>query len=206
MLNHSIRIENFFRTSHQTLGTRQQGMPGRFVRRFKPRSRENDLDHYRLPENVPNSDNRIEKQLGQLSALTRDSFDETEKMIGIKLQLAMESLKRSAGTINMLLAAQDPADMTTPAAIALRHDLEALLANGNRLAQMAVQLQQGFTGDREAGQKRAECEIANVIEAIAQHRTVVQDNAIVLTEAVLAKARARTSADDVDGTNRPAPR
>ena len=160
------------------------------------------MDNYRLPENLPDTDNSLEKQLAQSSALTRAEFDEAEKIIGFKLQSAMNSLQQSASNIKLLLAAQNPADRNAPAAMALQHDLESLLASGNHLEQLALLLQKNFTGDHEAGQKRTECEIAKVLDAIAQHRTSVQDNAIALTEAALNKARARDPSGHVINTNR----
>ena len=164
------------------------------------------MDNCSLPENLPDTENSIEKQLAVPRELTRAEFDTAKKMIGAKLQSAMHSLRHSVSSIHLLLAAQNPADMTASAANKMQRDLASLLVSGNRLAQLALMLQQGFSGDHGAAQQRTEREIANVVAAIAQHRTAVQDNAIALTEAALDKARSRRSVGDAGGADRRTPR
>ena len=80
------------------------------------------MDNCSLPENLPDTENSIEKQLAVPRELTRAEFDTAKKMIGAKLQSAMHSLRHSVSSIHLLLAAQNPADMTASAANKMRSD------------------------------------------------------------------------------------
>lgn len=151
--------------------------------------RENALDLYSLPDDMPDAGSILEKKLTLLNTLTRQEFDQAEKLIDARLQNAMGSLSQSAAAIEMLLAAQTPADLATEAGIAMRNELEALRASSTHLTRLATLMQHGFSDGRKAHEKRTDIEIAKVVDAVSKHRTVVQDNAIALTEAALDKAR-----------------
>lgn len=147
------------------------------------------MDLYSLPDDGSNAGNGLEKKLQLLNALTRNEFDQAEKLIGTKLQASMTSLQQSAAAITMLLAAQTPADRETPAGIATRKELEALLASSTHLSRLTSLIREGFSSGRQAHEQRTDREITKVVEAVEKHRTAVQDNAIAITEAALAKAR-----------------
>lgn len=153
---------------------------------------------YSLPEDERNGlhpANTLEKQLALLNSVTRNEFDQAERLVLTKLQAAMDSLRQSATAIRMLIAAQSPGDLASPAGAALRSDLEALLASSTHLSRLATMMQDGFTSERKACEKRTDQEIANVIDAVEKHRNAVQNNAIALTEAALDKARAPSSSN-----------
>jgi hypothetical protein len=148
------------------------------------------MDMTRMPDDASNDSQHLEKQLHLLNSLTRDEFDIAEKMIDSKLQCALDSLDNSARSIRMLLEAQSPAELASPAGLSLRGDLEGLLASSTHLARLAAMMQQGFTSSRDACERRTEQQIASVVDAVDKHRAAVQDNAIALTEAALDRARA----------------
>ncbi len=151
------------------------------------------MNTYGLPEDEQNEafpHARLEKQLLLLNELSCSEFDLAERLVDKKLNAAMASLQQSASAIRLLLAAQSPADLATDAGVALRADLQALLDSSTHLTRLAGMMQDGFSSGREACETRTEQKIANVVHAVARHRTEVQDNAIALTEAALDKARA----------------
>ena len=136
------------------------------------------------------NDCNLEQKLALLNSLTRDEFDQAEKLINTKLQAALDSLEQSATAVRMLLAAQSPADLASASGVAVRKDLESLLASSTHLSRLASLMQQGFSSGREASEKRTEQEIAKVVDAVQKHRVTVQDNAIAMTQSALDKARA----------------
>jgi hypothetical protein len=147
-----------------------------------------NLNH--MSNEAPDSETTVEQQLALLNSLTREEFDQAERLINAKLQASLDSLEQSAGAIRLLLAAQSPADLASPAGIAIRNDLESLLASSTHLSRLASMMQEGFSNGREVSEKRTEQEIANVVDAVQKHRMTVQDNAIAMTQSALDKARA----------------
>ena len=144
----------------------------------------------RLPDDASNNALDLEQQLGVLNGLTRDEFSLAERLIDSKLQAALDSLDHSARAIHMLLDAQSPAELPSPAGLAQQRELEGLLASSQHLARLAATMQQTFTNGRDAQERRTTLQIASVVAAVDKHRLEVQDNAIALTEAALDRARA----------------
>jgi hypothetical protein len=132
----------------------------------------------------------VEQQLALLNSLTREEFDQAERLINAKLQASLDSLEQSAAAVRLLLAAQTPADLASPAGMAMRSDLESLLASSIHLSRLASMTQEGFSNGRAVSAKRTEQEIAKVVDAVQKHRVTVQDNAIAMTQSALDKARA----------------
>ena len=143
-----------------------------------------------LTRDALDAEHSLENQLTALHAISRHDFEQAEKLIEAKLNNAMDSLQKSASAIQMLLSAQRPEDLETPAGKMLRHDLDALLDSSKHLSRLAILIHANLNTDRQTGEKRTSREIANVVDAVARHRAAVQDNAIALTEAALDKARA----------------
>lgn len=134
------------------------------------------------------------KQLSLLNKVTKQEFDQAEELIQSRLQSAISSLEQSSTAIRMMLSAQSPADQASEAGIALRRDLEALLASSTHLNRLANLMQTDFSATRNACEQQTDSSIARVVAAIDQHRSEVQDNAIAMTEAALVKARGPSAA------------
>ena len=148
------------------------------------------MDLYSMPDDRAGNGTSLEKQLSLLNPLPCTGFDQAKKVIDGKLQAALDSLSQSASAVCLLLEAQTPTELTTAAGATLRNDLEALLASSTHLSRLAGMMQQSLAGGQQACEQRTEREITDVVDAIARHRTAIQNNAIALTEAALDKARA----------------
>ena len=148
------------------------------------------MDLYSMPDDRASNGTSLEKQLFLLNPLPPTGFDQAKKLIDCKLEAALDSLSQSASAIRLLLEAQSVAELATAAGASLRYDLEGLLASSTHLSRLAGMMQQSLAGGTQACEQRTERDIANVVDAVAKHRTAVQNNAIALTEAALDKARA----------------
>ncbi len=135
------------------------------------------------------ADTGLAKQLALLNAVTRKEFDQAEELIQSRLQAAIASLQQSSMAIRMMLSAQHPAERDSPDGLKLQRELEALLATSTQLSGLATGMQADFSASRRACEQRTDNSISLVVEAVAKHRSTVQDNAIALTEAALDKAR-----------------
>ncbi len=131
----------------------------------------------------------LAKQLALLNRVTKQEFDQAERLIQSRLQKAIASLQQSSTAIRMMLSAQHPAERDSPAGIKLQHELEALLASSLQLSSVANGMQTDFITSRRTCEKRTDISISMVVEAVEKHRSTVQDNAIAMTEAALDKAR-----------------
>ena len=130
------------------------------------------------------NDCNLEQKLALLNSLTRDEFDQAEKLINTKLQAALDSLEQSATAVRMLLAAQSPADLASASGVAVRKDLESLLASSTHLSRLASLMQQGFSSGREASEKRTEQEtrdLARTLSVDARDRHVTRIPAVPRT-------------------------
>jgi hypothetical protein len=174
ILTESNRVPKLMqRTTHATTAPMETAMPMH--------------DAHRYPTEPGDG---LEAQLARLTALTRAEFEQAGKLIDAKLAAAMESLQQSAQSIEDLLAAQSPADLESPQGIALRRDLEGLLANSAHLARLATMMQNGFETERQQRETRTQRGIANLAGAVELHRGRQQGEAIAMAEAALKRARA----------------
>jgi hypothetical protein len=148
------------------------------------------LKHTDPSNNPAGSRHPIKTQLQQLNNVTQNEFEQAQKLIELKLQTTMNSLQQSAATIEMLLTSQSPADIDTPAGIALRQELQSLLATSTHLAELTKRIKKEFADGRALSEKRTGYEIANVCKAV-DIQTTFQEDAMALTAAILEKARAK---------------
>lgn len=129
------------------------------------------------------------KQLALLDASTKQKFDQAERLIASRLQTATASLQQSSMAIRSMLSGQNPADRESASGVKLQRELEGLLNSINHLSRLANMIQTNFRAGRLACEQRTDNSIKTVVNAIEKHRSMVQDNAIAMTEAALTKAR-----------------
>ena len=134
-------------------------------------------------------DSSLAKQLSLLNAATKQEFEQAERLIQSRLQTAIASLQQSSTAIRMMLSAQHPAERESASGIKLQRELEALLDNSTHLSRLANMMQSDFSASRRTCEQRTDSSISMVVNAVEQHRSTVQDNAIAMAEAALDRAR-----------------